>query len=89
MDSSVRERVGRVLARQLRVPDERVVEAAALDEDLGATSVDLVEVVMALEDEFAIDISDDDASQLNTVSDVLACVAAGVRRGVQQRSSTL
>ena len=54
------------------------IEAATLDEDLGATSLDRVEVVMSLEDEFKIDISDDQASRLNTVADVLACVAASV-----------
>jgi acyl carrier protein len=77
----VRERVSRVLAQQFQVPDERLTELATLEKDLGATSLDLVEVVMSLEDEFSIDISDDDAARLNTVGDVLACVAAGVRRG--------
>lgn len=79
---NVRERVSRVLARQFQVPDERVTEAATLDKDLGATSLDLVEVVMSLEDEFSIVISDDESSRLNTVGDILACVTAGVRRGV-------
>lgn len=77
----VRERVSRVLSGHFHVPPGRVTEAATLDEDLGATSLDRVEVVMSLEDEFLIDISDDEASRLNTVGDVLACVLAGVRRG--------
>ena len=47
-------------------------------EDLAATSLDRVEVVRSLEDEFKIDISDDQASRLNTVADVLACVVASV-----------
>ncbi|MGE4079988.1 MAG: phosphopantetheine-binding protein, partial [Reyranella sp.] len=54
---SVRERAGQVIAKQFQVADERIVEAARLDEDLGATSLDRVEVVMSLEDEFAIEIS--------------------------------
>lgn len=83
---NVRERVGRVLARQFHVPDERVTESATLDGDLGATSLDLVEVVMSLEDEFAIEISDTESSRLNTVGDVLACVTAVVRRGDSGRS---
>ena len=74
----LRNRVSRVIAEQFHVADERIVEAATLDEDLGATSLDRVEVVMSLEDEFKIDISDDQASRLNTVADVLACVAASV-----------
>jgi acyl carrier protein len=53
-----------------------------LDNDLAATSLDRVEVVMALEDEFLIVISDDQALQLITVADVVACVQAGVKRTV-------
>lgn len=84
---SVRERAGQVIAKQFQVADERIVEAARLDEDLGATSLDRVEVVMSLEDEFAIEISDEEASHLNTVADVLACVAAGVRRRMPPTAS--
>lgn len=74
----LRDRVSRVIAQQFRVANERITEAASLDEDLGATSLDRVEVVMSLEDEFKIDISDDQASRLHTVADVLACVMASV-----------
>jgi acyl carrier protein len=74
----VRERISRVMAEQFQVPAERITEASTIDDDLGATSLDRVEVVMALEDEFAIDISDDQAEGLQTVADVLACVTANV-----------
>jgi acyl carrier protein len=77
----LRDRVSRVIARHFHVADERISEAATLDEDLGATSLDRVEVVMSLEDEFEIDISDDEASRLQTVADVLACVSAGIGKG--------
>ncbi len=77
----LRNRVSRVIAEQFHVPDERITEAATLDEDLGATSIDRVEVVMSLEDEFKIVISDDEALRLHTVADVVACVAASVQRG--------
>jgi acyl carrier protein len=77
---NMRERVSRVMAEQFRVPTERITEASSLDSDLGATSLDRVEVVMSLEDEFAIDISDDQAAELHTVGDVLACVSANVAR---------
>jgi len=49
-------------------------------EDLAATSLDRVEVVRSLEDEFKIDISDDQASRLHTVADVLACMVASVEK---------
>jgi len=75
------DRVSRVIARQFRVTNERISESATLDEDLGATSLDRVEVVMSLEDEFKIDISDEQASRLHTVADVLACVMASVGEG--------
>lgn len=74
----VRKRVSRVMAEQFQVPPERIVEAADIDADLGATSLDRVEVIMALEDEFAIDISDDEAAELHNVADVLARVATKV-----------
>jgi acyl carrier protein len=77
----LRDRVSRVIAEQFHVASERITEAATLDEDLGATSLDRVEVVMSLEDEFEIDISDDQASRLQTVADVLACVVASVGKG--------
>ena len=77
---NVRERISRVVAEHFHVPRERVTELATLDEDLGATSLDHVEVVMTLEDEFAIDISDDQASRLHTVADVVACVTESIGR---------
>ena len=51
----------RVMAEQFHVASDKITENATLDEDLGATSLDRVEVVMSLEDEFEIDISDDEA----------------------------
>jgi acyl carrier protein len=77
---NVRERVSRVMAAQFHVPGDRITEAASLDDDLCATSLDRVEVIMSLEDEFKIDISDDEASRLHTVADVLACVSANVAK---------
>lgn len=77
----MRNRVNRVIAQQFRVADERITETASLDEDLGATSLDRVEVVMSLEDEFEIDISDEQASHLHTVADVMACVTASLGKG--------
>lgn len=86
---NLRDRVSRVIAEQFRVGNDRITEAATLDDDLGATSLDRVEVVMSLEDEFEIDISDDEAARLHTVADVLACVAASVgkARVVQGRAA--
>ena len=76
----LRDRVSRVIAARFNVAEDRISEAATLDEDLGATSVDRLEVVMCLEDEFQIFITDDEALRMHTVADVLTCVIAGVRR---------
>jgi acyl carrier protein len=76
----LRERVSRVIADQFHVGPERITESATIDDDLAATSLDRVEVVMALEDEFAINIHDDEAAELRTVGDVFARVAANLRR---------
>jgi acyl carrier protein len=76
----LRERVSQVIASQFHVGPERLTESATIDDDLAATSLDRVEVVMALEDEFAIDIYDEEAAELRTVGDVLACVARNLSR---------
>jgi acyl carrier protein len=75
----MRDRVSRVMAEQFHVASDKITESATL-EDLGATSLDRVEVVMSLEDEFKIDISDDEAWRLETVGDVLACITANVSK---------
>jgi len=85
---NLRKRVGRVMAEQFHVESDRITETARLNEDLGATSIDCVEVVMSLEDEFAIVISDDESAELRTVGDVVACVAAIVRRQSAPEAST-
>ena len=84
---NLRKRVGRVMAEQFHVESDRITEAARLNEDLGATSIDCVEVVMSLEDEFAIVISDDESARLETVGDVLDCVTAIVRRQTSPRAA--
>lgn len=70
---TVRERVLNEIRKQLVIPSERsIVDSHKLKDDLGADSLDLVELSMNLEDEFAIEIADEDFWSLKTVSDVLA-----------------
>jgi acyl carrier protein len=61
------ERVKSALGEQLGVDESEIVEAASFQEDLAADSLDLVELIMELEDQFGIKIPDDDAQKITTV----------------------
>ena len=65
------ERVKEIIAEQLNVSDDQVTPAAKFVEDLGADSLDTVELIMALEEEFGTEIPEEDAEKLNTVGDVI------------------
>ena len=65
---AVEERVKKIIVEQLGVEEDDVVPDAKFVEDLGADSLDTVELVMALEEEFEIEIPDEDAEKIQTVS---------------------
>lgn len=65
------ERVVKVVCEELGVKEAEVVETASFTDDLGADSLDVVELVMAFEEEFGIDIPDDEVTSLKTVGDVV------------------
>ncbi|MDX9874945.1 MAG: acyl carrier protein [Spongiibacteraceae bacterium] len=65
--SSIEERVKKIVAEQLGVKEEDVQPSASFVEDLGADSLDTVELVMALEEEFETEIPDEEAEQITTV----------------------
>ena len=65
--SSVEERVARIVVEQLGVKEEEVKSAASFVDDLGADSLDTVELVMALEEEFGTEIPDEEAEKITTV----------------------
>ena len=68
---SVSEKVKSIIVEQLGVEADEVTAEASFTEDLGADSLDIVELVMALEEEFGIDIPDEDADKLKTVGDAM------------------
>ena len=69
--SSVEERVKKIVVEQLGVKEEEVTLEASFVDDLGADSLDTVELVMALEEEFSIEIPDEDAEKILTVGKAL------------------
>ena len=65
------DKVKEIIVNELNVDAEKVTLEANLKEDLGADSIDAVEVIMSLEDEFGISISDDAAQNIKTVQDLV------------------
>jgi len=65
------EQVKEVIVRELAVPESQVTEDATFDGDLKADSLDVVELVMALEDEFDLEIPEEDAERITTVGAVV------------------
>ena len=70
-DQSIEERVKKIIVDQLGVKPEQVTPDAKFIEDLGADSLDTVELVMALEEEFGSEIPDEQAEKLQSVGDVI------------------
>ena len=69
--SAVAEKIKSVIAEQLGVKGEEVTDGAKFVDDLGADSLDTVELVMALEEEYGVEIPDEDAEKLTTVGDAI------------------
>ncbi len=75
-EQPIEQRVADIIAEQLGVSKEEVVPEASFIDDLGADSLDIVELVMAMEEEFDIEIPDDDAEKIQTIGDAVAYVRA-------------
>ncbi len=69
--SDVAERVKRIVVEHLGVEPDKVVDSAHFSDDLGADSLDTVELVMAFEEEFGVEIPDDQAETIMTVGDAV------------------
>ena len=69
--ASVAERVRAIIVEQLGVNEDQVNDEASFQEDLGADSLDQVELVLALEEEFGIEIPDEDAEKIHNVGDAV------------------
>src|SRR5690242_6405781 len=73
-DKTIEEKVKDIIVEQLGVNPEQVTPQASFIEDLGADSLDIVELVMAFEEEFNVEVPDEDAEKLQTVGDVVTYI---------------
>ncbi|UOF89226.1 acyl carrier protein [Fodinisporobacter ferrooxydans] len=74
--SDIFDRVKNIVVDRLGVDESQITLAASFKEDLGADSLDVVELVMELEDEFDLEISDEDAEKITTVGEVVKYIEA-------------
>jgi acyl carrier protein len=76
MTASIEERVRSIIVDQLAVDAAKVSQTASFIDDLGADSLDIVELVMTMEEEFDLDIPDEDAEKMKTVGDVVKYITS-------------
>jgi acyl carrier protein len=77
-DQEIFGKVKGIVVEQLGVEESQVTEEATFINDLGADSLDIVELIMAFEEEFGLDIPDEDAEKISTVKDVVEYIKAHV-----------
>jgi acyl carrier protein len=69
-------RLKKIVAEQLGVDESKIVPTASFSEDLNADSLDLVEMIMSLEEEFGVEIPDEEAEKIRTVGDAMSYIEA-------------
>jgi len=72
----VYERLKKIIVEQLSVPEEQVKPEAKFQDDLGADSLDVVELIMKIEEEFNIEVPDEDAGKISTVMDAVKYISS-------------
>src|SRR3989440_12492711 len=80
-DKPIEEKVKEIIVEQLGVNPEQVTPTASFIEDLGADSPDIVELVMAFEEDFSVEVPDEDAEKLQTVGDVINYIKERAKSG--------
>ncbi|QCI21647.1 acyl carrier protein [Buchnera aphidicola (Hyadaphis tataricae)] len=69
--NKIEERIKKIIIEKLDIEEKKVFKNSSLIEDLGADSLDIVELIMALEEEFDIEISDEEAEKINTINNAI------------------
>ena len=77
------EKVKKLLAEQLNIGVEKITMQSKVIEDLGADSLDVVEMLMVLEDEFNITVSDEESVKLKTVGDIVKLIDSKTQKGAK------
>jgi len=77
--SEVLEKVKKIICEQLDVPEADIVPTASFVDDLGADSLDQVELIMAMEEEFNVSIPDEDAEKIKTVNDAVEYITKALK----------
>ncbi|MGB9858037.1 MAG: acyl carrier protein [Dictyoglomaceae bacterium] len=70
-EATIFEKIKKIIVEQLRIDEDLITMESSIAEDLGADSLDAVELIMALEEEFGIDVPDEDTEKFKTVGDVV------------------
>jgi acyl carrier protein len=78
--SAVEDKIRKIICEQLDVPEKDVVPGASFVDDLGADSLDQVELIMAMEEEFDVSIPDEDAEKIGTVQDAIDYVKKAIEK---------
>ena len=81
MAATVEERVKKIVVEQLGVKEDEVTNDASFVDDLGADSLDTVELVMALEEEFEIEIQDEEAEKITTIQQAIDFIDERIKAG--------
>jgi len=71
IEGNAEERLRKIIAEQLGVPEDQVVPDASFTDDLNADSLEMVDLIISLEEEFGIQVSDEDAEKIKTVQDAI------------------
>lgn len=78
--NDIKSRVKRIISNQLEIEEDKLTDEASLFKDLGADSIDTVELVIAFEVEFDIEISEENAETLNSLQDIYSFIEANIKK---------
>jgi acyl carrier protein len=80
MSDDIKDKITKIIVDQLAVDQKQVTLNASFVDDLGADSLDIVELVMALEEEFDLEISDEEAEKIRTVQDAIDFIKSHIKQ---------